>query len=256
MTQLPVIHSDRPAYDWVNRLQAMREAYEAAVAVAPERAARDAAQLDAWLVYHSLRLRGSDVTAEEVEAARAGDTAGAHPAVAGALAAVARVRGAAVSGEDLTPELLVELNGLVDSHSGGRLREGAPVAVYQGHVPPGPEALPKLLENAAEWFMAASFVGEFHPVEQAALALIRICDIQPFPSNNEMTARLAVSLFPLRAGWPPVIVREEYEIEYRKAILHAIHLDTGHAVELLARCVARAYDGLMGWGIEAALAQE
>jgi Fic family protein len=251
MTQLPVIHSDRPAYDWVNRLRAMRDAYEAA----PARADHDAVRLDAWLVYHSLRLRGSEVTLEEVEGARAGDTAGAAPAVVSALAAVARVRAAAAAGEDLTPGLLVELNGLVDPKAGGKLRDGPPVIVYQGHEPPGPEAVPALLGNAAEWFVADSFVGEFHPVEQAALALVRICDIQPFPSNNEMTARLAVSLFPLRAGWPPIIVRDDYELEYRKAVLHAIHMDTSHLVELLARCVAKAYDELMGWGIDAALNQ-
>jgi Fic family protein len=257
MTQLPVIHSDRPAYDWVNRLQAMREAYEAALAVSPaspDRAAHDAVRFDAWLVYHSLRLRGSDVTLDEVEGARAGDVTPV-PAIVDALAAVARVRAAAVAGEELTPALLVELNGLVDPRGGGKLREGPPVIVYQGHEPPGPGAVPALLENAAEWFVAGSFVGEFHPVEQAALALVRICDIQPFPSNNEMTARIAVSLFPLRAGWPPIIVRDEYERDYRKAILHAIHMDTRHLVELLAKCVAKAYDEAMGWGIDATLNQ-
>jgi len=251
MTQLPVIHSDRPAYDWVNRLRAMRTSYEAAIAESPERAARDDARFDTWLVYHSLRLRGAEITVEEVEGARAGD--GAHAAVVHALAAVARVREAAAENATLTPELLLEINGLVDPETGGRLRAGAPIAVYQGHEPPGPEALPNLLANAAEWFSAASFVGEFHPVEQAALALVRICDIQPFPTNNELTARLAVSLFPLRAGWPPIIVRDEYELEYRKAILHAIHLDTRLVVELLAKCVARAYDDVMGWGIDSVL---
>jgi Fic family protein len=171
------------------------------------------------------------------------------PDVAGALASVARVRAAAAAGESLTPALLLELNGLVDPENGGRLRGGPPLAVYEGHTPPGPEALERLLENAAEWFTAESFTTEFHPVEQAALALVRVCDLQPFPSNNEMTARVAASLFTLRAGWPPVVVREEFEADYRKAILHGLHLDTKPVVELLARCIARVYDELLGWNV-------
>ena len=251
MAQLPIIHSGTPEYNWVDRLRAMREAYEAAQVTDPERPARDEALLDAWLVFHSLRLKGAEVRLEEVEASRAGYPAETVPAIAGALAAVARVRVAAAGGEELTPALLLELNGLVDPQTGGRLRAGPPLAVYQGHQSPPPEALERLLENAAGWFTADSFTGEFHPVEQAALALVRICDLQPFPSNNEMTARVGASLFTLRAGWPPVVVREEFEADYRKAILHAIHLDTHLIVELLARCVARAYDDLLNWNIHA-----
>jgi hypothetical protein len=250
MTQLPIIHSERPEYDWVGKLKAMRDAYEADVQAEPERAGRDAALLDIWLVYHSLRLRGTEVAIEEVEAARMTDAGDVALAVSGALAAVARIRAAAAAHEELAPALLVELNGLVDPVGGGRLRTGPPVAVYQGHEAPGPEALDRLLENATSWFTAVSFTGEFHPVEQAALALIRICDIQPFPTNNEMTARIAVSLFLLEAGWPPLIVRDEYELEYRKAVIHAMHLDTRLVVELIAKCVARAYDELMHWGID------
>jgi hypothetical protein len=251
MAQLPIIHSGAPEYSWVDRLRAMREAYEAARERTPERATSDEALLDAWLVFHSLRLKGTPVRLEEVEAARADYPAEVVPAIAGALAAVARVRVAAAAGEELTPGLLLELNGLVDPETGGRLRAGPPLAVYQGHESPGPEALDRLIENAAGWFTAESFTGEFHPVEQAALALVRICDLQPFPSNNEMTARIGATLFTLRAGWPPIIVREEFEAEYRKAILHAIHLDTHLLVELLARCVARAYDDLLNWNIHA-----
>jgi len=247
MAQLPILHSSRPEYGWVEKLKRLREAYEAAVAADPGREVRDAAALDASLVYHSLRLRGDAVALEEVESARAGGEAA--PAVAGALAAVARVRAAAAAGEELTPSLLLELNGLLDPAGRGRLRAGPPMGVYEGHAAPGPEALEVLVANATEWFLATSFREELHPVEQAALALIRVCDLQPFPSNNELTARIAASLYPLRAGWPPVIVREELEADYRKAILHAMHMDTMPAVDLLSRCVARAYDDLLGWGV-------
>lgn len=255
MAQLPILHSEQPKYDWVTRLAAMREAYDAAVAADPGRAARDRAALDADLAYHSLRLKGVEVTREQVAAAAAGSfsVGSVEAAAAGVLAAIGRVRAAADANEDLTPQLMLEVNRLVDPERGGVLREGPPVAAYPGHQAPAAAALPTLVENLAEWFGAPSFTGEFHPVEQAALALIRVCDIQPFPSNNELTARIAVSLFTLRRGWPPVVVRDELEGAYRTAIQHAMHLDTGPVVELIAACVARAYDDLMAWGIHAAL---
>jgi hypothetical protein len=236
MAELPILHSKRAEYEWVDRLAARRAAYETAVAADPERAARDSAWLDVSLVYNALRLKGLEVTRNAVEAGAAD--------AAGPLGAVARVRAAAAAREELTPALLVEINGLVDPARGGRLREGPPVAAYRGHSAPGPEALETLVENAAEWFTAPSFSGDFHPVEQAALALVRVCDLQPFPSNNELTARIAVSLFTLRAGFPPVVVHHELEEEYRTALLHAMHMDTQLVVDLLAKCVELTYGDL------------
>lgn len=243
MAELPILHSKRATYEWVDKLQALHDAYTARIADDPDRAERDRAWLDAALVYHSLRLKGVEVGREEVEAARSGEPA-ASPEVAGALAAVARVREAAAEKATLTPELLLELNGLVDPDRGGKLREGPPIQVYKGHVAPGPEVLDTLLVNAAEWFEAPSFTADFHAIERAALALIRICDLQPFPSNNELTARIAVSLYTLRDGLPPIVVHSEMEEEYRKAILHAVHMDTQPIVDLLARCLELAYADL------------
>lgn len=236
MAELPILHSKRAAYDWVDRLAALRAAYEAAVAHEPDRAARDVRWLDVSLAYHALKLKGVEITREDVEAGA--------PEAARVLAAVARVREAAAARAEMTPELLVELNGFVDPERGGRLREGPPVAAYKGHSAPGPEALGVLIENAAGWFTAESFTADFHPVEQAALALIRVCDLQPFPTNNELTARVAASLFTLRAGLPPVVVHHELEDEYRRAILHAMHMDTQPVVDLLARSVELTYADL------------
>src|SRR5262249_30550464 len=111
MAELPILHSKRAAYDWVDRLAALPAPYEAA-AGAPERVARDTAWLDASLAYHALRLKGVEISRDEVDAGA--------PEAAGTLAAVARVRAAAAAGEELTAGLLVDLNGLVDPERGGR----------------------------------------------------------------------------------------------------------------------------------------
>lgn len=243
MAELPILHSKRAVYDWVERLRVYQEAYEREISVDPERAERDAEGLDAQLVYNSLRLKGVEIDLDAVLAARRGADA-TDAATSGALQAIARVRTALHTGEAMTPELLLEINGLLDTERGGRLRSTPPVAAYQGHSAPGPEALDRLLVNAAEWFTVQSFVDDFHPVEQSALALIRICDLQPFPTNNELTARIAASFFTLRAGLPPVIVHYDLEQDYRKAILHAMHMDTQLIVDLLARCVEMAFADL------------
>ncbi len=231
MADLPILHSHHPTNEWIERLTALRDAY--AAGADDEKRARDERWLDESVVYHSLRLKGVEISRHDVET-------GADSA-AGPLSAVRRVRSAAESNEALTPSLLIELNGLVDPVTGGRLRDGAPVAAYRGHSAPPAEMLGPLLENAAEWFTAPSFDGDFHPVEQAALALARISDLQPFPTNNELTARIAASLFTVRAGFPPVIVHHELEAEYRSALVHAVHMDTQPIVELLAKCVELAY---------------
>jgi Fic family protein len=243
MAELPILHSHRPEYGWVERLDRLREAYQAMVVSDPVRATSDTVSIDRALVYHSLRLRGAEVTQEGVSA----DST--NPEVAGALAAVSRVRRAAENDEELTLDLLLEINRLVDPGKGGRWRVGPPVAAYQGHTPPPADGLPALIENATEWFLATSFREELRPVERASLALVRICDLQPFPSSNELTARVASSLFLLRDGFVPLVVREEFEGEYRKALLHAMHMDTMPVVELIAKCVARTYDDLLGWNV-------
>ena len=243
MAELPIMHAHRAVYDWVDRLKSLRAAYEAACEAEPARADRDAEWLDASLVYHSLRLKGLDVTQEDVHEARRASRTGPGD-IGNALAAWSRVRDLAITGAALTPDAIAEINGLLDPDAAGRFRTGAPVAAYAGHSAPGPDVLPALLDNAMDWFTAESFNTDFHPVEQAALALIRICDLQPFPSNNELTARLAASVFTLRAGWLPIIVHHELEAEYRKAILHAVHMDTQPVVDLLVKCAELTYADL------------
>ncbi len=243
MAELPIMHAHRPVYDWVGRLKLLRSSYDAECSTDPSRADRDAEWLDASLVFHALRLKGVDVIIDDVREAQRSPS-GASPDVANALAALAHVRALATTRAPLDAAAIAAINRMLDPGSGGRLRTGAPVAAYHGHSAPGPDVLPHLLDNATDWFTADSFNADFHPVEQSALALIRICDLQPFPANNELTARLAASVFTLRDGWPPVVVHNELEAEYRKAVLHAMHMDTQPIVDLLAKCVELTYADL------------
>ncbi len=238
MTQLPIVHSQRPSYEWKERLAALRQQYEQALAVEPARWGRDTAWLAASAAVHNLRLRGLEISLQDVQSAQ-------PPAQAAlVLRGVERVQHAARAREPFNTRLLCEVHSLIEPQ-GGLLRDGAPVAAYRGHTPPPAEALPALLDNAAAWFEAPSFSNDFHPVEQAALVMLRICDLQPFPSANELSARLVASLFTLRDGWPLLVVHSALEQEYRSALVHALHMDTAPLVELLAQAVELTYRDLV-----------
>ena len=119
--------------------------------------------------------------------------------------------------------------------SGYRQAPAAPL--LEGHDPPDWELVPHLVENALEWCQADSF-GEMHEVEQAALVLLKLTDIQPFDRHNGKTLRLFSNFFLLRAGYPPAVIRSELAGRYALALQKALCFETGPLVELLTESVA------------------
>ena len=116
-------------------------------------------------------------------------------------------------------------------------RQGPAAPLLEGHHPPDWELVPHLVENALEWCRADSF-GEMHEVEQAALVLLKLTDIQPFPRHNGATLRLFSNFFLLRAGYPPAVIRSDLGGRYTLALQKALCFETGPLVELLTESVA------------------
>jgi hypothetical protein len=110
--------------------------------------------------------------------------------------------------------------------------------LYPGHHPAAPREIPRLLELALEWFSADS-IGELHPVEQAALVHLRLCDLQPFGKASGRTTRLATGLYTLRAGLPPIILQADDADAYYQALLTGFQMATQPLVELFARALGR-----------------
>jgi len=106
---------------------------------------------------------------------------------------------------------------------------------------PAPQHLPALLESACQWYTADSFV-ELNPIEQAALVLLRLIEIQPFEEKNERTALVAASLFTLRSDLPPLIIKAAMNAQFLLALDEAARMNTKPMVELLALVVAETLD--------------
>lgn len=105
------------------------------------------------------------------------------------------------------------------------------------------EHLPLILENACNWFAMDSF-AELNPVEQAAIALMRLVELAPFAQANERAALLAASLFTLRSQLPPIIFRIEQREAYRAALREGLRMNTQPMVELVAQAIEQTLDGM------------
>lgn len=222
----PVIFS-RPAYEWINRVnQEHKKLTE--MALTPEQQTRLRLRLETEFVRSALRLEGVDPS----------------PELTGKLRESLRLVESLAEnqGRDaaLTPQLLLRLH---DPTGNAELRKSAG-DTNRLNKPVAAQHLPVSIESACLWFAAESFT-ELNPVEQAAIAYLRLLDLQPFEDGNERTALLAASLFTVRSGLPPVILRPEQDAAYRAALEEGIRMDTRPMVELMAEAVELTLRGMV-----------
>ncbi|HKQ08643.1 MAG TPA: Fic family protein [Blastocatellia bacterium] len=217
--------------EWVNHL-ARRHAAFAALAVTPE----ERGQLDRWLVSRfvmaTLELEGIDV-ARKPWTRHAGPAQDAAPFIITQLTNAARevIRLTNAEGQlaRLTPELLVKLGG-AGFRTDDACAEGSSARLPAAYVA-------QAVENACDWFAAESF-AELNPIEQAAIVLLRLATIRPFEQANQATALVAASLFTLRAGLPPLVMKPERHTAFRQAMIESEQMNMQPLVELMADAVS------------------
>jgi Fic family protein len=81
-----------------------------------------------------------------------------------------------------------------------------------------------------------------HPVEAAARAHYRLVAIHPFDDGNGRVARLLMNLLLMRAGFLPVIIKNEKREDYYRALMEADGGDLEPFISLIAH---EAKDSLM-----------
>ena len=120
------------------------------------------------------------------------------------------------------------------------LRKTEPLPINAMHDPAPALIVPRMLDNAFDWFGTDSF-AELHPVERAAVVYLRLLDLHPFPAHTETTALLAASFYTERAGLPPLIVfaDEVTRARYQQALEAAFRMLTQPLVELFAEMLRR-----------------
>jgi Fic family protein len=180
------------------------------------------AALDVELVYSSNAIEGNALTLAETTAVLdhgvtiAGKPLKDHLEAVHLAAAWARVKELACGAQPLTEAELLELHALVlgrDDADAGRYRS-VPVFIRGArHVPPNAAKVPE--EMAAVFALDRS--GE-HPVAAAAQVHFQIVTVHPFVDGNGRTARLAMNLLLLRAGFPPLCIQPEERAAYFAAL--------------------------------------
>lgn len=91
-----------------------------------------------------------------------------------------------------------------------------------------PEETPALMADLVDWYNKAEEVGEYHPVELAALFHYRYIRIHPFEDGNGRIARLLINYILARHGWPMIVVRSRNKAKYLDA-LHRADVKIGKA---------------------------
>lgn len=140
---------------------------------------------------------------------------------------------------------LLEIHSIIFAgrEGAGQLRSAALVPLYRGHDCPPPEFVSRSLDNLFRWLTAES-LAEIHPIEKAALVLIRIVDIWPFEFGNLTTAIVFANLFLKQAGLGPFFVLPEHTKEFNAVIAQAISIETQPLVNAIHKTIKRELEAL------------
>jgi len=155
------------------------------------------------------------------------------------------------------PEAKFGVEGLLDLHrtvTGAPagvdvLRKTEPTPINATHEPTPALLLPRMLDNAFDWFDTESF-KDLRPVERAAVVYLRLLDLHPFPSHTETTATLAAGFYTEREGLPPLVIfaDELTQARYARALEAAFRMLTQPLVEFFAEMLTRTMR--IGLGVE------
>lgn len=139
-------------------------------------------------------------------------------------------------------ERLLDLHRAVIGAAPGEdvLRKTEPAPVVASHEPAPALILPKMLDNAFDWFDTESF-RDLRPVERAAVVYLRLLDLHPFSSDTETTATLAAGFYTEREGLPPLVIFADdlTQARYARALEAAFRMLTQPLVELFAEMLMR-----------------
>ncbi len=120
------------------------------------------------------------------------------------------------------------------------VRKSEAVPLNEAHDPTPAVLLPKMLDNAIDWFGAPGF-GELLGVEQSTVVYLRLLEMHPFNLHTDTTALLASGFFTQRAGLPPLIVFSDDDTlaRFNTAREAAFRMLTQPLVEFFAEMLTR-----------------
>jgi len=145
------------------------------------------------------------------------------------------VRQARLTADQLSKNSLIQIHSIL---FGGDLRQQPIRPRYRGQDCPEPEFIDRSLDNFFNWLTAES-IAEIHPIERAALVLIRVVDIWPFDSGNLTVAIMLGNLILRQAGLPPFFVLPEHKKEFETVIAQAMTIETQPLINAIYKTIKR-----------------
>jgi Fic family protein len=166
--------------------------------------------LDIEYTYESNRIEGNTLTLRETDLVInkgltvAGKSMREHLEAINHYEAILYIRDLATRQIALDEREIRSIHALVlrgiDRDNAGKYRTVPVLISGSRHTPPQPWQVPKLMEDLGLWL--AHDAPALHPVIRAGEAHERLVTIHPFIDGNGRTARLAMNLILLAAGYP------------------------------------------------------
>lgn len=144
----------------------------------------------------------------------------------------------------ISERLIRELNQIVmrniDKEWAGRYRNSSVVIGGADYTPPEAVNLPQMMHELIAWMRQNRKI--LHPIELAALLHHKLVHIHPFFDGNGRTARLAMNVVLMQAGFPLVVILKNDRKKYYRTLGEA---DKGHYapfISFVAQAVQRTLD--------------
>lgn len=120
----------------------------------------------------------------------------------------------------------------------GRYRESNVIIGGADHTPPDAFDVPMKMKELLQWFQENR--NKTHIAELAALFHHRFVHIHPFIDGNGRTARLAMNILLMRAGYPLVTILKNDRKKYYRVLDRADKGDLKPLVQFIAQAVERS----------------
>jgi hypothetical protein len=242
----PNILSVRPVHEWISRINHSHQRLSELAASSQAKTVL-AEWAEVSFVYCTLALDGEEIPRNRIsEIVRVGADAktahDSHRRAVNLLVGLREIEALAQAGRlasEMTGNLILHLRNIV---VGGVSSESADA---RRAIESGDRRLAEVLDVACRWFGADSF-AELNPVEQASIVHLRLIEILPFDDQRTPIAFLAASLFTIRSGLPPVILKPERAADYRSAREEGFRMNTGPMVALIAESILDALNEMIG----------
>lgn len=126
----------------------------------------------------------------------------------------------------------------IDKEWAGRYRDRNVIIGGAKHTPPEAVEIPAQMHDLISWLRSNK--NKLHPIELAALLHHKLVYIHPFFDGNGRTARLAMNVLLMQAGYPLVIVLKNDRKKYYRVLSKADEGDYIPLIRFIAQCVERS----------------